>query len=85
MSRVTDLLGGDGAARWTALLTQAACFGLAHVYQGWGGVVGTGLYGLVYGLIVQRSNGNLVAAIAVHGLVDTIGLAAIYAGAIPTV
>jgi hypothetical protein len=46
-------------------------------------MISTGLYGLVYGALVRRSSGNLWAAVLAHGLLDTVGLTAIYAGALP--
>lgn len=77
-----DLLAG-GRPRSAGLLLQAAFFGAAHAYQGPVGMISTGLYGLVYGALVRRSSGNLWAAVLAHGLLDTVGLTAIYAGALP--
>lgn len=81
MARLDALLGRrNGRA---TLLLQAALFGAVHASQGPAGAVSAGLYGLVYGLLVRRARGSLWAAILAHGLIDTVGLVAIYAGALP--
>ncbi len=55
--------------RWGAMVISAAVFGLAHAYQGWKGVVGTGLLGL--GLaFVYVVTGSLLPSMALHALVD---------------
>lgn len=84
MRRIAKLLGDGHEARAAALIMQAALFGLAHLYQGPGGMIGTAIYGLIYGALVLRRRGNLWAAILAHGLVDTIGVIAIFSGALPT-
>ncbi|RPF71062.1 CPBP family intramembrane glutamic endopeptidase [Aurantiacibacter spongiae] len=62
------------------LVIQAALFGLPHVYQGWGGVIVTGVVGLLFGIIRLRQRGNLWAAIIAHAAVDTVVMASAYAG-----
>jgi membrane protease YdiL (CAAX protease family) len=63
-----------------ALVMQAAIFGLAHVYQGWGGVLITGAVGLLLGWIRLRAGGAIWAAAIAHAAVDTIMLSTAYAG-----
>ncbi len=48
-------LGGHRWATRTAIVLQAAAFGLLHAYQGIGGVVTAGVTGLVLGFVWQRS------------------------------
>ena len=60
--------GAPGAVGW-AIGIQAALFGLAHAYQGPGGIVKTGGIGLVLaGLAI--ATGGLLAPMLVHAAVD---------------
>jgi uncharacterized protein len=61
------------------ILGQAVLFGLAHAYQGLGGVILTGALGLALGILTYVAQGNLWPAILVHGLINTVSLTAIYA------
>jgi hypothetical protein len=63
---------------WIVLVLQAFVFGLAHVYQGIGGVVVTGALGTVLGGLTMAAGGDLWPAILVHGLINTVSLIAIY-------
>ncbi|MCZ6696681.1 MAG: CPBP family glutamic-type intramembrane protease [Acidobacteria bacterium] len=80
LGRLAGLLGGGRVAHGAALLLQAAAFGAAHVYQGWAGVLVTGLVGLLLGAIFLRARRNLWVIIIAHGLVDTVSLTVLYLG-----
>ena len=54
---------------WGAAALSLAFFAGWHVYQGWGGVLKTGIVGACFTLIVALF-GSLWPAIAVHALVD---------------
>lgn len=72
-----NLLGGKRWAIITSVIVSVALFTIGHSYQGWIGFVSTGLIGLVYtGLFLCR--GNLTAAIAAHGVYDTLVVLSIY-------
>jgi len=47
------------------VVISSALFGLAHIYQGWRGVVSTGVAGLVLGGLYALS-GNLLVPIVAH-------------------
>ena len=79
-SRVQALLGNGRHAGLIAVLVQAALFGLAHAYQGPTGILMTAGIGLAFGLIVLRTR-SLWPVIVAHGLVDTISLLSLFAGA----
>jgi membrane protease YdiL (CAAX protease family) len=67
MTRLYRLCG-----RWTpALGLSAVAFGLAHLYQGWSGVVLTGMYGLIFSLMFV-SRGSLWPCIIAHFLQDAV-------------
>jgi uncharacterized protein len=63
---------------WGALALSAVIFGLAHSYQGWKGVLQTGLVGLVFGMM-YRYTGSLYAVMAFHALIDLMQLAVLWA------
>ncbi|HEU4427389.1 MAG TPA: CPBP family intramembrane glutamic endopeptidase [Myxococcota bacterium] len=73
------LLGSGRAALGIGLATSSLVFGLAHAYQGIGGIVSTGVVGFVLAAITARERWNLWPAVIAHGTIDTIGLWAIYA------
>ena len=54
---------------WIALVSTSLVFGLGHAYQGPGGVLRTGVVGLVMGLLVL-STGSLLPAMLVHAVLD---------------
>lgn len=79
LGRLRALLGGGLGVGIVAAFVQALVFGLAHAYQGPTGILVTGLIGLVFGLLYLRLRALWPLVIA-HGLIDTVGLLALYAG-----
>ncbi len=57
---------------WGAAALSLALFAVAHLYQGWSGVLRTGIFSALYTLVVAISN-SLWPAIALHALVDLAG------------
>jgi membrane protease YdiL (CAAX protease family) len=56
---------------WPLVAVSALAFGLAHSYQGWYGVVGTGLLGVVFGTVAVAT-GSVLAAVGLHALWDVL-------------
>jgi membrane protease YdiL (CAAX protease family) len=54
---------------WGAAVLSLACFAVAHIYQGWIGVLRTGIAGAFFTLAVAIF-GSLWPAIALHALID---------------
>jgi uncharacterized protein len=54
---------------WLVVLASAALFGFAHLYQGRGGLIGTMILGLVFGML-RIVTGSLIPAVFCHGAVD---------------
>lgn len=54
---------------WLTLLLSALVFGLAHTYQGVGGVVRTGIIGLLFGMMYVTI-GSILPLIVLHFLID---------------
>jgi len=63
------LLPGYGG--WTSVALTALVFGLGHAYQGVGGVLKTGMFGLVMAGVVVLG-GSIWPAVILHGAVDII-------------
>jgi membrane protease YdiL (CAAX protease family) len=55
---------------WTAIVLSAVLFGMVHIYQGWLGVISTGLLGLI-GAWYYYSLGRLWPLIISHALYDS--------------
>ena len=68
--RLTKLFGGSNVATATALVMQAALFGLSHAYQHLYGILLTGFLGLFFGIIYLALNRNLWVVVIGHGLYD---------------
>jgi|HubBroStandDraft_4_1064222.scaffolds.fasta_scaffold11913_3 membrane protease YdiL (CAAX protease family) len=56
----------NGAER---MLLVSLSFGLAHIYQGWKGAVGTGFLGLILGGLYLLT-GSLLLPVVIHAVVD---------------
>ena len=54
---------------WGAAVLSLFCFAIGHLYQGWNGVLGTGMAGAIFTLVVAISN-SLWPAIAMHAIHD---------------
>jgi membrane protease YdiL (CAAX protease family) len=63
-----------------AVVAQAAIFALAHSYQGITGVVTIFVLAVIFGGVYIRSGRNLLPVIVAHGILDSIGITAIYLG-----
>lgn len=83
IDRLTRAWGGGRVAATGAVGAQALLFGVAHANQGVGGVVATALVALVLGLGFLVLNRRLVPVMVAHGLVDSVGAIALFAGAAP--
>jgi membrane protease YdiL (CAAX protease family) len=60
-----------GLATWLVVVATSVLFGLAHAYQGRGGMIGTGLLGLVFA-VSRLFFSSLVPVMAWHAAVDVI-------------
>ncbi len=82
LNRFRDLFQNSAYAFPLAAVAQAALFGLAHFYQGLSGVIATSAIGLVMGIYYLVGKRSLWPLIVAHGMVDTVGVVAIYLGAL---
>lgn len=82
LERLKSAFAHVQASSIIAVLGQALLFGLAHGFQGPTGMLVSATVGLVFG--VARIRGwSLWPLIVAHGLIDTIGLIALYSGWAP--
>jgi membrane protease YdiL (CAAX protease family) len=56
-----------------AFAAASVVFGFAHLYQGWLGILATGLVGAVFAALYLWS-GNLIVPMALHAAIDVLGL-----------
>ncbi len=70
-----------GEQRMTlVIVAQALLFTLGHAYQGVTGMANIMVVALVMGWIYVRCGRNLWPVIVAHGIIDTIGMTALYLG-----
>ncbi|WP_184584034.1 CPBP family intramembrane glutamic endopeptidase [Lipingzhangella halophila] len=58
-----------GLPVWLAAIVSCVLFAVAHIYQGWWGLVGPGLLGALF-MVVYLGTGSLVIPIVLHALLD---------------
>ncbi len=69
-------LAGAGLPSWSVVVISSLLFGAAHLYQGRGGLVGTILLGLIFG-VARVAFSGLIPVMAWHTAVDIVaGVAA---------
>lgn len=80
IDRLETLFRGLQGAVWLAVGVAAILFGLAHRDQGPGGMVLTGMIGLLLGWLYVHQQRNLWTNVLVHGLVDTVAVVLLFFG-----
>jgi membrane protease YdiL (CAAX protease family) len=80
LRRLSDLAGRTGVATAIAVIAQAALFAFGHTYLGPRGMLNAGAIGIVAGAAFVAGGRNLWPLILAHGLVDTVGITALYLG-----
>lgn len=78
MNRLCEVFGGKRFAWVLAAVVQALMFGASHAYQGFAGVIITGMVGLVFGLGYLLARRNLWPVIIAHGFINTIGMTVLH-------
>jgi membrane protease YdiL (CAAX protease family) len=64
-------LSRAGLPTWMVILVSSILFGLAHLYQGRGGLVGTLLLGAVFGGL-RVAGGSLIPPMVWHAMIDIV-------------
>ncbi|MEO6903910.1 MAG: CPBP family intramembrane glutamic endopeptidase [Bacteroidia bacterium] len=80
ITRISKILNVNKISDILAVLITSCLFGLCHLYQGWSGVISTGIIGFIFGIIFLSFNKNLWYCILTHGFVNLTALTILYAG-----
>ena len=80
VNRAAEAGGGSKLAYWVGVVVVAALFGYGHHYKGPAGIIDSGMAGLILGVVYWFSGRNLWACILAHGLIDTVGIIAVFFG-----
>lgn len=80
LNRAADAGGRAKLSYWFAVAAVAVLFGYGHYYKGPAGIIDSGMAGLILGAAYILSGRNLWACILAHGLIDTVGVIAVFFG-----
>ena len=80
INRAADAAGGAKIGYWLGVVAVAILFGYGHYYKGPAGIIDSGMAGLILGIAYLVSGRNLWACILAHGLIDTVGVVAVFFG-----
>jgi CAAX protease family protein len=75
LSRISKLFSGNTVIGDSiAIAITSAAFGFSHLYQGWSGVLSTGLISVIFGIIFVRTNKIIWYPVLTHGFVNMTAL-----------
>jgi membrane protease YdiL (CAAX protease family) len=80
LNRGAAALGGAPAAFWLAAIASSVLFGYGHYYKGPGGVIDSGMAGLILAAAYLATGRNLWTCVMAHGFIDTFGVVWVYLG-----
>lgn len=80
LTRAAEVGGRTAATYWIGIVVVAILFGYGHYYKGPAGILDSGVAGLVLGAAYMLSGRNLWTCILAHGLIDTVGVTAVFFG-----
>jgi membrane protease YdiL (CAAX protease family) len=78
ITRLKLIIGDSPLSLIIILLLTSVSFGLAHLYQDWSGVISTGSFAFIFGIIFIQSKYNLWMPILTHAFANVVGLSLIY-------
>jgi membrane protease YdiL (CAAX protease family) len=78
MKRVADILGNNNRRWIIGAIISSFLFGLTHAYQGYSGMITTGVVGFILAMAFYRNRSNLAVSILTHGIYNTLGILLIY-------
>ena len=80
LTRAADLGRRTAPAYWVGMILISVLFGVGHYYKGPGGMIDSGIAGLILGSAYILSGRNLWTSILAHGFIDTVGVTVLYFG-----
>ena len=78
--RAADVFGKTKIADFAALIITSVLFGYGHFYKGPSGMIDSGVAGLILGAAYLLNRKNLWANVIAHGLIDSVGVIALFFG-----
>lgn len=78
LDRISQLFNNRKLGNILAILITSTVFGLAHMYQGYPGVIATGLISVILGVVYVNSKKVLWYSIFIHGFNNTVGITIIF-------
>ena len=80
VNRASEAAGGKRVGYWLGVVAVAVLFGYGHYYKGPAGIIDSGMAGLILGAAYLLSGRNLWACVLAHGMIDTVGVIAVFFG-----
>ncbi|WKK77757.2 type II CAAX endopeptidase family protein [Marivirga salinae] len=74
ITRLSKLFQIEKAGNWFAIILTSLVFGFSHLYQGWSGVISTGLISIIFGFIFIQHRKVIWYTILTHGFINTTAL-----------
>lgn len=74
LTRISRLFKKNILGYFIAIVVTSAAFGFSHLYQGWSGVLSTGLIAVIFGILFILNNKIIWYPILTHGFVNMTGL-----------
>ncbi|MEQ8519625.1 MAG: type II CAAX endopeptidase family protein [Cytophagales bacterium] len=78
LDRISQLFNNRKLGNILAILITSTVFGLAHMYQGYPGVIATGLISVILGVVYVNSKKVLWYSVFIHGFNNTVGITIIF-------
>ena len=80
LTRIAAFFKSENVGYAIGIIVLSVLFGVSHMYQGWSGVLNTGLTSILLGLVFVKFDKNLWYAIFTHGFIDLVGFTILYLG-----
>lgn len=78
ITRLTKVMGDKPAQLVLIIALTSVSFGIAHLYQDVSGMISTGSFAVIFGIIFIKTKYNLWVAVCTHGFANTVGIFLIY-------
>ena len=79
-NRFQSLIHNQKLFKFITILLTSIVFAFAHNYQGISGILDTGLFAVIMGLLYFIFGRNVWYLIIIHGMYDTVGIVRLYLG-----
>jgi len=80
INRLGNIIKGKLPSKIVIVILAATAFGFAHYYQGFHGVITTGIFGLFQCVIYLSDNKKLTIPFISHGMFDSIAFVLLFSG-----